>query len=179
MAAGCNRSFGSLKGWNKVESGFKSFQFAIDGARKPRNHRAALGPRLLGSSRYFYRSLCCPGASVIPMYASISIWKAGRSLAPGKRQGSRHTVSNALEWTELAEADYALAQTYLHLGAFSAAYGELQKRTVGAKESRWAAQTRGLPRVPRRYDDGLAFLPGKDGRSSFPSTAAAQPPRQP
>ena len=51
--------------------------------------------------------------------------------AEGKDKEAVIQFSNALKIDRnFAEAHYALAQTYLHLGAFSASFGELQ-RTVG------------------------------------------------
>jgi Tfp pilus assembly protein PilF len=169
MAAGCSRSFDSLKGWNKVESGFKAFQFAIDGAWRPRNHRAALGRAALGIVALFLSLTLLSGCFRDPNVRKHKYLESGQKYsAQGKDREAAIQFSNALKIDKnFADAHYALAQTYLHLGAFSAAYGELQK-TVNLQPAN----------VKARIDLGNMLLAGNkidDAQAQATAALASQP----
>src|ERR1035437_7726893 len=164
MAAGCSRSFGSLKGWNKVESGFKAFQFTIDGARKPRNHRTALGRAAFGFVALFLSLALLSGCHRDPNVRKHKYLESGQKYgAQGKDREAAIQFSNALKIDKnFAEAHYALSQAYLHLGAFSAAYGELQK-TVNLQPAN----------VKARIDLGNMLLAGNKIDDAQAQAAAA------
>jgi tetratricopeptide (TPR) repeat protein len=88
--------------------------------------------------------------------------------AEGKDKEAVIQFSNALKIDRnFAEAHYALAQTYLHLGAFSASFGELQ-RTVGLQPGN----------IKARIDLGNMFLAGgriDDAQAQASAAVSAQP----
>ncbi len=88
--------------------------------------------------------------------------------AQGKDREAVIQFSNALKIDKnFADAHYALAQTYLHMGALSAAYGELQ-RTVNLQPSNYKA----------RIDLGNMLLAGgraDDAQAQAAAVMAAQP----
>jgi Tfp pilus assembly protein PilF len=88
--------------------------------------------------------------------------------AQGKDREAAIQFSNALKIDKnFADAHYALAQTYLHLGAFSAAYGELQK-TVNLQPAN----------VKARIDLGNMLLAGNkidDAQAQATAALASQP----
>jgi Tfp pilus assembly protein PilF len=165
MAAGCGRSLDSLKGWNQVESGFKAFQFAIDGARRPRNQRAVL----LGIVALVLSLTLLSGCFRDPNVRKHKYLESGQKYsAKGKDREAAIQFSNALKIDKnFAEAHYALAQAYLHLGNFNAAYGELQ-RTVNLQPAN----------VKARVDLGNMFLAGNkidDAQAQAAAALASQP----
>jgi tetratricopeptide (TPR) repeat protein len=88
--------------------------------------------------------------------------------AQGKEKEAAIQFANALKIDKnFAEAHYALAQTYLHMGALSAAYGELQ-RTVNLQPANYKA----------RIDLGNMLLAGgriDDAQKQADAVMAAQP----
>jgi tetratricopeptide (TPR) repeat protein len=88
--------------------------------------------------------------------------------AQGKDKEATIQYANALKIDRnFAEAHYALAQTYLHMGALSAAFGELQ-RTVNLQPANYKART----------DLGNMFLAGgriDDAQAQADAVMAAQP----
>lgn len=88
--------------------------------------------------------------------------------AQGKDREAAIQYSNALKIDRnFAEAHYALAQTYLHMGAFSSAYGELQ-RTVGLQPAN----------VKARIDLGNMLLAGgkiDDAQAQASAALTAEP----
>ena len=88
--------------------------------------------------------------------------------AQGKDREAAIQFSNALKIDKnFADAHYALAQTYLHMGALSAAYGELQK-TVNLQPANTKA----------RIDLGNMLLAGgriDDAQAQAAAVLAAQP----
>jgi hypothetical protein len=72
---------------------------------------------------------------------------------PGQVQGSRHPVLNALKIDKnFADAHYALAQTYLHMGQFSSAYGELLRTVDLQPDELQGADRPWKPAACRRQD---------------------------
>jgi len=88
--------------------------------------------------------------------------------AQGKDREAAIQFSNALKIDKnFADAHYALAQSYLHMGALSAAFGELQ-RTVNLQPANYKA----------RIDLGNMFLAGNridDAQAQAAAVLAAQP----
>jgi Tfp pilus assembly protein PilF len=154
----------SLKGWKKMESGFKAFQSGFDGSRRPRNHRAALGVVAL-----FLSLTLLSGCFRDPNVRKHKYLESGqRYSAQGKDREAVIQFSNALKIDKnFADAHYALAQTYLHMGSLSAAYGELQ-RTVDLQPANYKA----------RIDLGSLLLAGgrmDDAQAQAVAAMAAQP----
>ena len=91
-----------------------------------------------------------------------------RFSAQGKEKEAAIQFANALKIDKnFADAHYALAQTYLHLGALSAAFGELQ-RTVYLQPANYKA----------RLDLGNMFLAGgrtDDAQAQAATVLQAQP----
>jgi tetratricopeptide (TPR) repeat protein len=91
-----------------------------------------------------------------------------RYSAQGKDREAAIQFSNALKIDKnFADAHYALAQTYLHMGALSAAFGELQ-RTVNLQPANYKA----------RIDLGNMLLAGgkiDDAQAQAATAMAAQP----
>src|ERR1035441_17156 len=164
MASGRSRSKDSLKGWKKVESRFKAFQFGFDGKWRPRNRRATLGAVAL-----FLSLALLSGCHRDPNVRKHKYLESGqRYSAQGKDREAAIQYTNALKIDKnFADAHYALAQTYLLLGAFSAAYGELQK-TVNLQPAN----------VKARIDLGNMLLAGNkidDAQAQATAALASQP----
>src|ERR1035437_8237312 len=148
----------------EMESGFKAFQFGFDGKWRPRNRRAALGAVAL-----FLSLALLSGCHRDPNVRKHKYLESGqRYSAQGKDREAAIQFSNALKIDKnFADAHYALAQTYLHMGALSAAYGELQ-RTVNLQPANYKA----------RIDLGNMFLAGgriDDAQTQAAAAMAAQP----
>src|ERR1039458_6803769 len=164
MASLCSRSRGSVKGWKKVESRVLAFQFGCDGRQRPRNRCAALGVVVL-----FLSLTLLSGCFRDPNVRKHKYLESGQKYsAQGKDREAAIQFANALKIdNNFAEAHYALAQTYLHMGALSAAYGELQ-RTVNLQPANYKA----------RIDLGNMYLAGSridDAQAQADAVIAAQP----
>jgi tetratricopeptide (TPR) repeat protein len=164
MASSCSRSRDSLKGWKNVESRFKAIQSGCDGRWNPRNHSAALGVVTL-----FLSLTLLSGCFRDPNVRKHKYLESGqRYSAQGKDREAAIQYSNALKIDKnFADAHYALAQTYLHMGTLSAAYGELL-RTVNLQPSNLKA----------RLDLGNLLLAGgriDDAQTQATAAIAAQP----
>ena len=87
------------------------------------------------------RPLCWLDATAIQTCGSRSIWRADkRYSAEGKYREAAIQFSNALKVDKnYADAHYALAQAYEHLGQFSGAYAELA-RTVDLQPTNYKAR---------------------------------------
>src|ERR1035441_5484056 len=146
MASGRSRSKDSLKGWKKVENRFKAFQFGFDVQWRLRNRRAALGVVAL-----FLSLALLSGCFRDPNVRKHKYLESGQKYsAQGKDREAAIQYANALKIDKnFAEAHYALAQSYLHMGALSAAFGELQ-RTVNLQPANSKA----------RIDLGNMYLAG-------------------
>jgi tetratricopeptide (TPR) repeat protein len=164
MASSFRRSRNSLKGWKKVEREFKAFQPGFDCKWRPLKHCAVLGVVTL-----FLSLTLLSGCFRDPNVRKHKYLESGqRYSAQGKDREAAIQFSNALKIDKnFADAHYALAQTYLHLGALSAAYGELQ-RTVNLQPSNLKA----------RIDLGNLFLAGSridDAQAQATAAMAVQP----
>src|ERR1035441_3036179 len=124
MASCCGRSRNSLKGWNEVDSRVNAIQFGCDDRQMSRRRYAALWVVAL-----FLSLTLMSGCFRDPNVRKHKYLESGQKYsAQGKDREAAIQFSNALKIDKnFAEAHYALSQAYLHLGAFSAAYGELQK----------------------------------------------------
>jgi tetratricopeptide (TPR) repeat protein len=154
----------SLKGWKKMESGFKAFLSGFDGAWRPMRRHAALG-----GVAFFLSLTLLSGCFRDPSVRKHKYLESGqRYSAQGKDREAAIQFSNALKIDKnFADAHYAMAQTYLHMGAFSAAYGELQ-RTVNLQPTNYKA----------RIDLGDMLLAGgriDDAQAQANAVMAAQP----
>ena len=109
-----------------MESGVKAFQSVCKGERRPMSRHAALG-----MVAFFLSLTLLSGCFRDPNVRKHKYLESGqRYSAQGKDREAAIQFSNALKIDKnFADAHYALAQTYLHMGVLSAAYGELQ-RTV-------------------------------------------------
>ena len=141
-----------------------AFESGFYATWRARHSRAALGLVTL-----FVLVAFLPGVLAIPMCASTSTWKAARSMPPRARTKkppfSFPTPSKIDK--NFADAHYALAQTYLHMGAFSASFGELQ-RTVYLQPGN----------IKARIDLGNMFLAGgkvDDAQAQASAALSAQP----
>jgi len=147
-----------------VESRFKAIQSGCDGRWNPRNHSAALGVVTL-----FLSLTLLSGCFRDPNVRKHKYLESGqRYSAQGKDREAAIQYSNALKIDKnFADAHYALAQTYLHMGTLSAAYGELL-RTVNLQPSNLKA----------RLDLGNLLLAGgriADAQTQATAAIAAQP----
>jgi len=147
-----------------MESGFKTFQSGSDGAWKPMSRHAARGAVALLLSL-----ILLSGCFRDPNVRKHKYLESGqRYSAQGKDREAVIQFSNALKIDKnFADAHYALAQTYLHMGALSAAYGELQ-RTVNLQPTNYKA----------RIDLGDMLLAGgrtDDAQAQANAVMAAQP----
>jgi tetratricopeptide (TPR) repeat protein len=136
MASSYRRSRDSLKGWKKVEKEFKAIQPGFNCKWRPLKHCAVLGFVTL-----FLSLTLLSGCFRDPNVRKHKYLESGqRYSAQGKDREAAIQFSNALKIDKnFADAHYALAQTYLHLGAFSSAFGELQ-RTVNLQPSNLKAR---------------------------------------
>jgi len=119
-----------------MESGFKAFQSGFGGAWSPMNRHAIRGVVALLLSL-----LLLSGCFRDPNVRKHKYLESGqRYSAQGKDKEAVIQFSNALKIDKnFGDAHYALAQTYLHMGAFNAAYGELQ-RTVNLQPTNYKAR---------------------------------------
>ncbi len=119
-----------------MESGLKAFQSGFDGAWRPINRQAVRGVVALLLSL-----LLLSGCFRDPNVRKHKYFESGqRYSAQGKDKEAVIQFSNALKIDKnFGDAHYALAQTYLHMGAFNAAYGELQ-RTVNLQPTNYKAR---------------------------------------
>lgn len=119
-----------------MESGFKTFLSDFDGVwRSMRRHSA------LGVVAFFLSVTLLSGCFRDPNVRKHKYLESGqRYSAQGKDREAVIQFSNALKIDKnFGDAHYALAQTYLHMGALSAAYGELQ-RTVNLQPTNYRAR---------------------------------------
>ena len=147
-----------------MESGFKAFQSGFGGKWRPVKRHAALGV-----VAFFLSLTLLSGCFRDPNVRKHKYLESGqRYSAQGKDKEAVIQFSNALKIDKnFADAHYALAQTYLHMGAYSAAYGELQ-RTVNLQPTNYKA----------RIDLGDIFLAAArmdDAQAQANAVMAAQP----
>ena len=147
-----------------MESEFKAVQSRFDGKWKPVSHQATLWIVAL-----FLSLTLLSGCFRNPNVRKHKYLESGqRYSAQGKDREAVIQFSNALKIDKnFADAHYALAQTYLHMGALSAAYGELQ-RTVNLQPTNYKA----------RLDLGDIFLAGgrtDDAQAQANAVMAAEP----
>ena len=147
-----------------MESGFKAFQSRCNDRRKPRNCRAAFGVVAL-----LLTLALVSGCHRDPNVRKQKYFESGqRYSAQGKDREAAIQFSNALRIDKnFAQAHYALAQSYLRLGALTSAYGELQ-RTVDLQPTNYKA----------RVDLGNILLAGgkiDEAKAQADATMAAQP----
>ncbi len=153
-----------MKGWKTVESRVITFQFGCDGRRSPRIRYAALGIITL-----FLSLTLLSGCFRDPNVRKQKYLESGQKYsAQGKDREAAIQFANALKIDKnFAAAHYALAKTYLHMGALNAAYGELQ-RTVNLQPNNYKA----------RIDLGNMLLVGgkpDDAQAQADAVIAAQP----
>jgi tetratricopeptide (TPR) repeat protein len=119
-----------------VENKFKAFQSGFEDRLKPRSGAAALGIVAL-----FLSLTLLSGCFRDPNVRKHKYLESGeRYSAEGKNREAAIQFANALKIDKnFADAHYAMAQTYLHMGALSAAYGELL-RTVDLQPSNYKAR---------------------------------------
>ena len=147
-----------------MESGFTAYQFGFDGRWRLRSHRAALGV-----FTFFLSLTLFSGCFRDPNVRKHKYLESGQKYsAQGKDREAVIQYSNALKIDKnFADAHYALAQSYLHLGALNAAFGELRK-SVDLQPDNFKA----------RIDLGNMFLAeGKvdDAQAQADAALAAQP----
>ncbi len=147
-----------------MKSGFNAFQSGFDGNWRPRNRRAAVGIVAL-----FLSLALLSGCFRDPNVRKHKYLESGqRYSAQGKDREAVIQFSNALKIDKnFADAHYALSQTYLHMGAWNAAYAELQ-RTVTLQPANYKA----------RIDLGSLLLAGgrtDDAQAQAVAVMEAQP----
>jgi Tfp pilus assembly protein PilF len=120
----------------EMENRGKAFQSSFDGVWRLCNRCAALGAMAL-----FLSLVLISGCHRDPNVRKHKYLESGeRYSAQGKDKEAAIQFSNALKIDKnFAEAHYGLAQVYLHLGALSAAYGELL-RTVDLQPANYKAR---------------------------------------
>jgi tetratricopeptide (TPR) repeat protein len=131
---------------------------------RARHQRAALGGITL-----FVLAAFLSGCFRDPNVRKHKYLESGQKYAAqGKDKEAAIQYSNALKIDKnFAEAHYALSQTYLHMGAFSASYGELQ-RTVYLQPGN----------IKARIDLGNMLLAGgkvDDAQAQASAAMSAQP----
>ena len=109
-----------------MESGFRAFQFGFNRTWRPSHRGAALGAVTL-----LFSLVLLSGCFRDPNVRKHKYLESGQKYsAQGKDREAAIQYSNALKIDRnFAEAHYALAQSYLHMGVLNSAYAEL-KRTV-------------------------------------------------
>ncbi len=147
-----------------MESRVITFQLGRDGRRSPRIRYAALGIFAL-----FLSLTLLTGCFRDPNVRKQKYLESGQKYsAQGKDREAAIQFANALKIDKnFADAHYALAQTYLHMGALSAAYSELL-RTVNLQPANYKA----------RIDLGNMLLAGgkpDDAQAQADAVLAAQP----
>jgi Tfp pilus assembly protein PilF len=148
----------------KVESRLKALQSGVNGTWRPWNRRAAFGAAML-----FLSFALLSGCFRDPNVRKHKYLESGQKFtAQGKDREAAIQYSNALKIDKnFADAHYALAQTYLHMGAISTAYVELRK-TVDLQPANYKA----------RIDLGNVLLAGgktDDAQAQATAVMAAQP----
>lgn len=147
-----------------MESRCKAFQSCLNGRRRLRYRRVAFLAIM-----FFLSFALLSGCHRDPNVRKHKYLESGqRFSAQGKEKEAAIQFANALKIDKnFAEAHYALAQTYLHMGALSAAFGELQ-RTVGLQPGNAKA----------RLDLGSMYLAGgraDDAQAQAAAVLEAQP----
>ena len=147
-----------------MESRVMAFQFDCDGRRNSWIRCSALGIVALLLSLALVS-----GCNRDPNVRKHKYLESGQKYsAQGKDREAAIQYANALKIDKnFADAHYALAQSYLHMGALSAAFGELQ-RTVALQPANYKA----------RIDLGNMFLAGgrvDDAQVQADAVMAAQP----
>jgi len=147
-----------------VESRINAIQFGYDGRQMSRNRYTALWVVAL-----FLSLTLLSGCFRDPNVRKQKYLESGQKYsAQGKDREAAIQYANALKIDKnFAEAHYALAQSYLHMGALSAAFGELQ-RTVTLQPANYKA----------RIDLGNMYLAGgriDDAKAQADAVIAAQP----
>jgi Tfp pilus assembly protein PilF len=148
----------------KVESRFEPLQSGVNGTWRPWNRRAALGAVML-----FLSFALLSGCFRDPNVRKHKYLESGQKFsAQGKDREAAIQYSNALKIDKnFADAHYALAQVYLHMGAINTAYTELRK-TVDLQPANYKA----------RIDLGNILLAGgktDDAQAQAAAVMAAQP----
>jgi Tfp pilus assembly protein PilF len=148
----------------QVESRFKTLQSGFSGTWRPWNGRAAFGAVVL-----FLSFALLSGCFRDPNVRKHKYLESGQKFsAQGKDREAAIQYSNALKIDKnFADAHYALAQAYLHLGAMNTAYVEL-RRTVDLQPANYKA----------RIDLGNMLLAGgriDDAQAQAAAVMAAQP----
>jgi tetratricopeptide (TPR) repeat protein len=136
----------------------------LNGAQGARFYRATLGIVTL-----FLLAISVSGCFRDPNVRKHKYLESGQKYAAqGKDKEAGIQYLNALKIDKnFADAHYALAQTYLHMGALSAAFGELQK-TVSLQPSN----------IKARLDLGNLFLAGNridDAQAQATAAMSLQP----
>ena len=141
----------------------------MDGQWRLLPHRVALRRSSLAIVALFLSIALCTGCFRDPNVRKQKYLESGQKYsAQGKDREAAIQFSNALKIDKnFADAHYALSQTYLHLGAMSAAFGELQ-RTVALQPAN----------VKARIDLGNMYLAGNkidDAQAQATAVLGAQP----
>jgi tetratricopeptide (TPR) repeat protein len=147
-----------------VESRVNAIQFGCNGRWMLRNRFAALCVVAL-----FLSLTLLSGCHRDPNVRKQKYLESGQKYsAQGKEREAAIQYANALKIDKnFAEAHYALAQSYLHMGAFSSAFGELL-RTVDLQPANYKA----------RLDLGSMYLAGNrpdDAQKQADAVIAGQP----
>jgi tetratricopeptide (TPR) repeat protein len=121
---------------DEVKSGFKAVQFKFNGGRKTMKQHGS--PRVVTLLVAVSLLAGCHGD---PNVRKLKYLNSGKQYAAeGKYREAAIQFSNAVKIDkEFADAHYELGQTYVHLGEFNAAYGELQ-RTVDLQPANYKAR---------------------------------------
>lgn len=147
-----------------MESGFKTLQSGCDDWRMPRNYHAALGAVAL-----LLTFALLSGCHRDPNVRKQKYLESGQKYsAQGKDREAAIQYSNALKIDKnFPDAHYGLAQSYLHMGALTPAFGEL-RRTVDLQPTNYKA----------RIDLGNMLLAGgkiDEAQAQADATLAAEP----
>ena len=147
-----------------MKSRVNAIQFGCDGRQMSRSCNAVLLVVAL-----FLSLTLLSGCFRDPNVRKHKYLESGQKYsAQGKDKEAAIQYANALKIDKnFAEAHYALAQSYLHMGALSAAFGELQ-RTVNLQPTNYKA----------RVDLGSMYLAGgkpDDAQTQADAVIAAQP----
>jgi len=147
-----------------MKNRFEALQSCFNGRRKLRNRRTAFWVLMLVLS-----FALLSGCHRDPNVRKQKYLESGqRFSAQGKDKEAAIQFANALKIDKnFADAHYALAHTYLHMGALSAAFGELQK-TVSLQPANYKA----------RLDLGNMYLAGgraDDAQAQAAAILQAQP----
>ncbi|MGB8847141.1 MAG: tetratricopeptide repeat protein, partial [Terracidiphilus sp.] len=155
---------GSQQGWKTVKNSFKDFKARCDAKRRRMNWRGAFSVIMLIAVVALLAG--CHGDPNVRKHKYLE--SGERYSAEGKYREAAIQYLNALKVDKnFADAHYALAQAYEHLGQLSGAYGELV-RTVDLQPTNFTA----------RIDLGnLLIMSGKpdDAQAQANAVLAAQP----